>query len=360
MIPLLLIGDNVKKFMKKILIIEDDTDIRENIAEILMLSGYETVTAKNGKEGVVLARNSNPDLILCDVMMPELDGFGVLKILNNDPKLFHVPFLFLTAKTEKSDFRKGMGLGADDYITKPFDDTDLLETIELRLKKSANLKKIDSSQEGLRTFFNEARAESEMKALSKDKEERKYNKKDIIFEESQFPKHLFHIVSGQVKTFQTSDFGKELTINIYGPGDFFGFLPILNNEKYAESALAQKDTLITLIPIDDFKMLLFKSRDFAAKFISMLASHASHSENQLIEIAYSSVRKKLANGLLTLSSKLNNLTLKVSRDDLASLTGAAKETITRTLTDFKNEGIIRVEGSEIIILEMEGLVHMPQ
>jgi len=346
--------------MKKILIIEDDKDIRENIAEILMLSEYEAITAKNGAEGVNLAKSSDPDLILCDVMMPKLDGFGVLKILNKDPKLIHVPFLFLTAKTEKSDFRKGMGLGADDYITKPFDDTDLLETIELRLKKSENLKKIDNSQEGLRTFFNAARAESEMRSLSENKEERKYNKKDIIFEEGKFPKYLFHVVSGQVKTFQSTDYGKELTLNIYGPGDFFGFLPILNNAKYAENALAQKDTLITLIPTEDFKTLLFKSRDFAAKFISMLASHASHSENQLIEIAYSSVRKKLANALLSLSTKLNIEILKVSRDDLASLTGSAKETVTRTLSDFKLEGIISVDGSEIEILDKSGLENMPQ
>lgn len=346
--------------MKKILIIEDEKDIRENIAEILMLADYETVSAKNGKEGVQLAKSSNPDLILCDVMMPELDGFGVLKILNNHPKLIHIPFLFLTAKTEQADFRKGMGLGADDYITKPFDDTDLLETIEFRLKKSANLKRIDSSQEGLRTFFNEARAEKDLKELSENREVRKYNRKDLIYEEGKYPKYLFHIVSGQVKTYQTSDFGKELTLNIYSTGDFFGFLPILNNRKYEEFALAQKDTLITLVPVEDFRLLLFKSRDFAAKFISLLAAHASHSENQLIQIAYSSVRKKLANTLLALKDKLNSNILKASREDLASLTGAAKETVTRTLTDFKTEGLIRVDGPEIEILNEAFLINMPQ
>jgi CRP-like cAMP-binding protein len=346
--------------MTRILIIEDDQDIRENLAEILELSNYEAIQAKNGKEGVALAKSSDPDLILCDVMMPELDGFGVLKIINQDPRLLHVPFLFLTAKTEKADFRKGMGLGADDYITKPFDDVELLESIQIRLEKSKNLKQIDNSKEGLKTFFNAARAEEEFKELSENREERKYNKKDLIFEEGQLPKYLFHIAAGQVKTYQTSDLGKHLITNIYRSGDFFGFLPLLNNQKYSESAQAQKDSIITLIPAVDFRQLLFTSRDFSAKFISMIASHAEHSESQLIEIAYSSVRKKLANALLSLAEKFDDKPLKITRDDLASLTGSAKETITRTLTDFKNEGIVDVDGSKIIIKSKETLVNMPQ
>ena len=121
--------------MKKILIIEDNPDVRENTAEILELSNYEVVTAENGKEGVKAASEELPDLIICDVMMPELDGFGVLRILSQNPVTATIPFIFLTARTEKSDFRKGMSLGADDYITKPFDDVDLLNAIEIRLKK---------------------------------------------------------------------------------------------------------------------------------------------------------------------------------------------------------------------------------
>ena len=121
--------------MDKILIIEDNNDVRENLAEILELSGYDVSAAENGKVGVEAALGDVPDLILCDIMMPELDGFGVLRILSKNPKVASVPFIFLTAKAEKEDFRRGMGLGADDYITKPFDDVELLDTIEMRLKK---------------------------------------------------------------------------------------------------------------------------------------------------------------------------------------------------------------------------------
>ena len=119
----------------KILIIEDNQDVRENLSELLTLSGYETRTAMNGKLGVETAMTFIPDLILCDIMMPEMDGYTVLRILSKNEMLADIPFIFLTAKTELVDVRRGMTLGADDYITKPFDDVELLDTIEMRLRK---------------------------------------------------------------------------------------------------------------------------------------------------------------------------------------------------------------------------------
>ena len=115
--------------MQKILIIEDNQDVRENLAEILTLSGYAASTAENGKVGAAKAQEELPDLILCDIMMPELDGYGVLHILSRSAVTADIPFIFLTAKAEKEDFRRGMSLGADDFITKPFDDVALLQTI---------------------------------------------------------------------------------------------------------------------------------------------------------------------------------------------------------------------------------------
>lgn len=105
---------------QKILIIEDNADVRENLREILTLSGYEAHVAANGKEGVEAALRTPPDLILCDIMMPELDGYGVLRILSKQATTSSIPFVFLTARTELGDMRRGMTLGADDYITKPF------------------------------------------------------------------------------------------------------------------------------------------------------------------------------------------------------------------------------------------------
>jgi CheY-like chemotaxis protein len=108
--------------MKKILLIEDNTDVRENTAEILSLAQYNVITAKNGKEGVELAQKEKPDLIICDIMMPVLDGHGVLHLLSKNDETSGIPFIFLTAKAERSDFMKGMELGADYYLTKQFDD----------------------------------------------------------------------------------------------------------------------------------------------------------------------------------------------------------------------------------------------
>jgi len=122
--------------MKKILIIEDDPEMRRNLATVLRLEKYCPATAENGQAGLELARRETPDLILCDVMMPGLDGYGVLQALRADHKLALVPFVFLTARGEKDDLRSGMNLGADDYLTKPVPKTELLAAIEVRLRRS--------------------------------------------------------------------------------------------------------------------------------------------------------------------------------------------------------------------------------
>lgn len=125
--------------MKKILIIEDEPEMRRNITTILRLEGFKPVAAENGRRGVEMAVKEKPDLILCDVMMPELDGYGVIKALHDEPETMNIPFIFLTAKGEKTDIRSGMNLGADDYLTKPIDKADLLRAINMRLARAEQL-----------------------------------------------------------------------------------------------------------------------------------------------------------------------------------------------------------------------------
>ena len=129
-----------KAKMKKILVIEDDLTLRKFTAEILSLAGFEVMIAENGKVGIELAKKRKPDLIICDIMMPEIDGFGVQKILSMDPSFGNVPFIFLTGKSNTEDMRKGMNSGADDYLIKPISKNDLLDSVESRLKKVSNLK----------------------------------------------------------------------------------------------------------------------------------------------------------------------------------------------------------------------------
>ena len=125
--------------MKTILLIEDDALVRENTAELLELANYKVLTAANGKIGVSLAKTHLPDIIICDIMMPELNGYGVLQILSKEKITQQIPFIFLSAKTEHKDIRKGMNMGADDYIIKPFDESELFSAIESRLAKVAIL-----------------------------------------------------------------------------------------------------------------------------------------------------------------------------------------------------------------------------
>ena len=122
--------------MKKILVIEDEPEMRRNIAALLRYYDYEPIAAEDGCQGVEAARRTRPDLILCDVMMPELDGYGVMQALQADASLGRIPFIFLTAKGEKDDLRSGMNLGADDYLTKPVANADLIRAIEARLRRS--------------------------------------------------------------------------------------------------------------------------------------------------------------------------------------------------------------------------------
>ena len=134
--------------MKKILLIEDDTGLRENTAELLELENYKVFTAPNGRVGIEKAIKELPDIIVCDIMMPEVDGYGVLEAVSLEPSTTNIPFIFLSAKTEHEEIRKGMDLGADDYLTKPFEEFELLRTIEnclakaeMRFKRSGSSKK---------------------------------------------------------------------------------------------------------------------------------------------------------------------------------------------------------------------------
>ena len=128
--------------MNKVLIIEDEKNIRETIKEILELNDYEIATAENGLIGIAKALQFKPDLIVCDVMMPEMDGFETLKNIRAINEISNTPFVFLTAKTETRDFREGMNSGADDFLNKPFNTQELLEVIQLRITKSNQAKEL--------------------------------------------------------------------------------------------------------------------------------------------------------------------------------------------------------------------------
>ena len=342
--------------MKKILVIEDNEEVRENLEEILELSGYQVITAEDGKVGVEKALTNPPDLILCDVMMPHLDGFGVLNILSKKSATSNVPFIFLTAKTEKSDFRRGMNLGADDYVTKPFYKDELLDVIETRLQKSDRLKKqFDKTEQGLSAFINEAKGYEELKKLSAERKIKHFKRRDLIFEEGDYPRYLYFVKSGKAKVFKTNEDGKEYIIEICKAGDFFGYLDLLKDEKYTESAAAMEESEISLIPKEDFSKLLNANRDVASQMIKMLANNVTAKEEQLLNLAYNSVRRRVADAILLLHEKQGEGNISILRDDLARIVGTAKESVIRMLTEFKEDGYIEVIDGAIKIVDPEGL-----
>lgn len=349
---------------KKILLIEDNKDVRENTAEILQLAQYNVITAKNGKEGVELAQREKPDLIICDIMMPVLDGHGTLHLLSKNEDTSSIPFIFLTAKAERSDFRKGMEMGADDYLTKPFDDIELLNAIESRLKKNDILKKeFTKNISGINEFINEAKNIKSLKQLSENREIRVYKKKDDIYKEGTYPKGIYFINKGKVKTYQTNELGKELITELHKEGDFIGYLSLLRDEKYTNTAMALEESEIFMIPKEDFFSLIYKNAEVSRKFIEILSNNLLENEKQLVKLAYNSVRKRVAEALVKLSDKYKKegeqkFSMNVSREDLANIVGTATETVIRTLSDFKEENFIEVSGGKITIVNYDKLAKM--
>jgi CheY-like chemotaxis protein/CRP-like cAMP-binding protein len=340
--------------MKKILVIEDNPEVRENTSEILELAGYDVLTAANGKLGVEQAQKENPDLIICDIMMPELDGYGVLHILNKKPETAGIPFIFLTAKTEKTDIRKGMNLGADDYLTKPFDDTDLLNAIEARLRKAAMQQQLyETTPEGLDAFISDAKKVLNLKDLCKDKKVKTIKKKAGLFSEGDSPVNIYFVKSGSIKVYQSHPEGKELITSIYNANDFFGFEPILEGDNYHESAVAMQDSEIITIPKHDFLTLLQRNPEVSKGFTALLSKKVAEKEKQLLNLAYNSVRQRTAEALLKVRDlKDNKENIQISRDDLAKMVGTASESVIRVLSDFKDEGLIEIEGGKIKIVQV--------
>lgn len=341
---------------KKLLLIEDDQTVRETTEEILELSGYTVFTAKNGKEGVQQAKNILPDLIVCDVMMPEMDGYQVLQKLAEENTTFEIPFIFLSAKTDHKDIRKGMDLGADDYLTKPFEEEDLINAIESRLAKTAILQqrretmqaKSQSHSMNLENFIDELRKFPE----------KNYEAGSTVYQPGDTANQFFLIKRGVVKTHKTDNQGKDLITSLFKMDDFFGNLVFNETSNYKEFATALEDTVLHIIPKLELKKLLQNNHQILFEIIKVLGDHLDESKDQLLDMAYSSVQRKTAQTILLFTERLKKNKLRqirISRSDLAAVAGIASESLIRTLSKFKKQGIVEIEGRNIKILDFEAL-----
>ncbi len=342
--------------MKTILLIEDDTALRENTAELLELSGYKVFTAPNGKIGIEKAKKEIPNVIVCDIMMPEIDGYGVLEAVAVEEKTKHIPFIFLSAKTEHKEIRRGMDMGADDYLTKPFEEEELLSAIESRLAKASILAMRennnlvdDESPQNLNQLKNYFCDEGQLAS---------YKKGEAIYRKGGHSNSMFLILKGVVKTHTMDANAKELITGLYKADDFIGFTSFEDNVPYSETATAVEDTEVVGVSKKYVKDILKKSQDVSLELLNLLTDNLSDVKQQLLKMAYSSVRKKTAATILQfvdIMDKKTGIPLRISRNDLATTAGIATESLIRTLSDFKKEGIIEIEGRDIHIINLEKL-----
>jgi CRP-like cAMP-binding protein/ActR/RegA family two-component response regulator len=356
--------------MRKLLVIDDHDDIRENIAEILTLAGYEVFTAPNGKRGVETALREKPELVICDIMMPELDGYGVLHLLRKNESTLETPFIFLTARTERADFRKGMEMGADDYITKPFDDIELLNAIEIRLKKNDIIHaKYSGDEKGASELIAQLSASGVLRLDVNTAETQEIGKKMVLYQEGKRPKDLYFLKSGKIKAYRMNEDGKEYITNLYVPGDYIGYLPLLENKSYEDSAVVLEDAEVALFPKEEFLDALYQDLEIATKFIKLIARSVQEKEERLLSLAYGSLRKRVAKGLLDIHAKFaspspdgktgsSRLPLSISRDDIAQYVGTATESLIRTLSDFKAEKLIDIQEGKIHITDVQKLQNL--
>ncbi|TDG36479.1 response regulator [Pedobacter changchengzhani] len=345
---------------KKVLIIEDHDAIRENVVEILEMARYIVCQAENGKIGVEMALQYAPDIILCDIMMPELDGYGVLYMLNKHEETSGIPFIFLTAKAEHADLRKGMELGADDYLIKPFDDMELLNAIDIRLRKKALA---DNAHKNNLVDFKVLVAKTdglaEFNKIIDGRKSRSFKKNQVIYYEDDHAKGLYLITQGKVKTIKLAEDGRELMTGIYGEGDYIGINAVLSNSTCGDTATSIEDSMLCLVSTEQMESVFNLYPEVARKFIHLLSKDNREKEDQLLQLAYHSVRKKMAGTIVKLHNKyIKNESFNMTREDLAAMACMATETVSRTLSDFKDEKLIDRVGSKITILNFEGLSKM--
>lgn len=345
---------------KKVLIIEDHDAIRANVIEILEMALYTVFQAENGKVGVEMALKYLPDIILCDIMMPELDGYGVLYMLNKHIETSCIPFIFLTAKAEHADLRKGMELGADDYLIKPFDDMELLNAIDIRLRKKAMAESAHHSNFAeFKVLVAKTDGLAEFNKIIEGRKSREFKKNQVIYYEEDNGKGLYLITKGKVKTIKLALDGRELMTGMYGEGDYIGLNAVLSNSTYGDTASTTEDSLLCLIPTEQMETVINLYPEVARKFIQLLSRDNREKEDQLLQLAYHSVRKKMAGTIVKLFLKENkNNFFSITREDLAAMACMATETVSRTLSDFKDEKLIDRIGSRITVLDLEGLSKM--
>lgn len=341
----------------KILVIEDNEEVRANLAEILEIYGYDVAEASNGLEGVKRAIESPPDIILCDVMMPELDGFGVLNLISENERTAGIPFVFITAKTEAEDIRRGMNLGADDYITKPFYKDELLNVVQIRLKKAAQRAANAPAPTNTPTLSDPIRGRETVEAAFAEQGRKEvFNQGENIVREGDYPHFLYRVTSGHVHLVRPHEYGREYVIAELSQGEIFGLPTCLERTSFHYTArVVSKTATCSLLPAAALYKMINSDRSVSEALMQLLASRLVEQSEKLVHQAYDSVRRRTALVLCDLHEKYSGEAIQLSRDELAQMVGSTKESVIRALSDFKREQLVSTEGRALQIEDPERL-----
>lgn len=343
--------------MKRILIIENNVNLLSSYKEILKKAGFKVISALYGDTGINDAITKMPDLILCNTLVPYVDGFGVLAVLSKNPATAHVPFIFVSPTSKLANLRKGMDMGADDFIMHPFRDNQLIKAVEARFNKSK-----------LRVHTTEILVDSPDNTLLSEKgieqlqetilqsNLRRIKKKQTLYYEGDYSQGIYFLKEGCIKTFKINSDGRELITNIYNSNSFIGLDYLMIDGPLCENAEAIECCSIYFITKKSILDLLKTDIELNHYIIKWLSNDLAHKKGRLVELAYESVRKRLSKVIIQLnkdSFPINKV--EISRDELAGLAGVASETVSRILTDFKQLGLIERNGNFINITNHEGL-----
>ncbi len=339
---------------RSILVIEDNDDLRENIAEILSLAGYEVATAADGLLGLKAIHHNPPSLIICDIMMPNLDGFGVLKALKSHSSFRYIPLIFLSAKADATDFRKGMSIGAVDYISKPFDNAELIQAIETRLSFAPldNVTNISWNPSELGNLFR-----STFMSEKLNLEIRTVKRKDRIYDEESLGRNAYFVITGCIKICKTTDTGKEVITDLNIKDDIFGYQDIISGGVHESAAYALTDSSFLVIPSDIFKQYLKNPALITALLYFEIGKHKQVAQ-RMQWVGFGSLRKKVAEALIFVMHNFQSQDIHILREDLAAIACVAKESLSRTLSDFKDENLISINDNIISIINVEKLNRM--
>lgn len=345
--------------MQKILIIEDNNEVRDNLEDILSLAGYDVQSSSNGRNGIEDTVSFSPDLILCDVMMPQLDGYGVLDILRQRTDTKDIPFVFITAKGDHDDLRRGMNLGADDYVVKPFYKDELLNVIKIRLDRGSSKKSNSQVLPLWGSDDNKKVLERAIVNLFKNANTRVLKRGEAIFRERETVRDIYLIKNGFVKYQRSTEFDKTLIVSVYGENALIGQSEFLNSPTYLHDAIALSNTEIQSVPIHTVKSLLATDSAITQMILLYLSHNFNSASELLLNHAYNSVRKRCAITLLKAHRIFGDTKWPMNREELAQWTGTAKETFIRNLSDFKDSKLIEIKNNQIIILDEKSLEDIP-